>query len=260
MARYKLTVEYEGTRYSGWQVQKNARTIQGELIGAAKGMFKTDDFEIMGSGRTDAGVHALGQVAHLEAVTTLAPNIIQMKLNDKLPADINVLHVEKAAHDFHARHHAEARTYLYQIATRRTAFGKRYVWWIKDKLNVSVIQRAATLFEGMHDFRAFTKDNPTEKSTKVLLDELRVEQHGSLILFRITGSHFLWNMVRQVIGVLAEAGRGTLNESDIEALLKNKSSIQTNKYTAAPSGLFLERVYYKGDKRVHSLRPTLNID
>ncbi|MFM8178678.1 MAG: tRNA pseudouridine(38-40) synthase TruA, partial [Candidatus Kapaibacterium sp.] len=109
MPRYKLTLEYEGTRYSGWQVQKNARTVQGELIGAAKTVFNREDFELMGSGRTDAGVHAMAQVAHLDVQTMLAPHVIRMKLNDLLPADVHVLEVEKAGPRFHARHDAEAR-------------------------------------------------------------------------------------------------------------------------------------------------------
>src|SRR5512142_724730 len=108
MARFKMYLEYEGTRYSGWQVQKNARTIQGELLGAAHEIFKTTAVELYGSGRTDAGVHALCQVAHLDVDTVLAPEIIRMKLNDGLPADINVLEVAKAPRTFHARHDAVA--------------------------------------------------------------------------------------------------------------------------------------------------------
>ena len=127
MARFKLTMEYEGTRYSGWQVQKNARTVQGEILGAARKVFQRDDFELMGSGRTDAGVHAMGQVAHLEVQTMLAPHIMRMKINDELPADIHVLDISKAQPRFHARHDAEARSYLYHISTRRSAFAKRFV-------------------------------------------------------------------------------------------------------------------------------------
>ncbi|MGH2569091.1 MAG: tRNA pseudouridine(38-40) synthase TruA, partial [Bacteroidota bacterium] len=129
MPRFKLTLEYEGTRYSGWQIQKNARTVQGEFVQAIHKVFRTNEFEFHGSGRTDAGVHALMQVAHLDVKTVLAPEIIRMKLNDELPADINILEIEKAAPTFHARHDAVARRYLYQVSRRRTAFGKRFVWW-----------------------------------------------------------------------------------------------------------------------------------
>ena len=108
MPRFKVTLEYEGTRYSGWQVQKNARTVQGELHRALHSVFNTAAFELYASGRTDAGVHALGQVAHLDVNTVLAPEIIRMKVNDKLPPDINIIEVEKAARTFHARHDATA--------------------------------------------------------------------------------------------------------------------------------------------------------
>jgi tRNA pseudouridine38-40 synthase len=258
LSRYKLTIEYEGTRYSGWQAQKNARTVQGELIGAAKKIFNRDDFELMGSGRTDAGVHAIAQVAHLEVQSVLAPNIIRMKLNDELPADLNVLDVVKADARFHARHDAVARSYLYQISTRRSAFGKRFVWWVKDKLDLAEMKKAAGLFEGMHDFRSFTRDDPEEKSTKVLLDEVRIEKVGALILIRITGSHFLWNMVKQMVGVLVEVGRGNFFITDVDRFLRTNTD-EARKYTASPSGLFLERVYYKGEEREKGLKPVIEV-
>ncbi len=258
MPRYKLTVEYEGTRYSGWQVQKNARTVQGELIGAAKTVFNRDDFELMGSGRTDAGVHAMAQVAHLDVQTMLAPHVIRMKMNDLLPADVHVLEVEKAGPRFHARHDAEARSYLYHISTRRSAFGKRFVWWVKDRLDVAAMERTADLFGGMHDFASFTRDDPKEKSTQVLVESMRVVPHGALILVQITASHFLWNMVRQLVGTLVEVGRGNVSSSTVHQWLRTRDD-SSRQFTASPSGLFLERVYYKGDKRAHEIRPVMEI-
>lgn len=258
MPRYKLTIEYEGTRYSGWQAQKNARTVQGELLGAARTVFQTEDMELYGSGRTDSGVHALAQTAHLDVRTMLAPDIIRMKINDELPADISLLRVEKVSSKFHARHDAEARSYLYQISRRRTALGKRYVWWIKDKLDAAAMASAAMEFSGMHDFRSFTADDPDEKSTKVAVESCRVTESGSLILVRITGSHFLWNMVRRMVGVLAEVGRGKLTPTDIALFLRKKSDAPA-KLTAPPSGLFLERVYYPGDKRYLDITPVVNL-
>lgn len=258
MPRFKLFLEYEGTRYSGWQVQKNARTIQGELIGVVRKVFETDEFELYGAGRTDAGVHALGQVAHLDVKTVLAPEIIRQRMNDNLPADINILEAEKAAKNFHARHDALARVYLYQISRRRTAFGKRYVWWIKDTLDAAKMQDAARLFLGMKNFASFTADDAEEKSTSVLVRDITIREAGAVILFRITGSHFLWKQVRQIVGVLAEVGRGHLTQGDIRRFLE----VQTNEpaqYTAPPSGLFLERVIYKGDPLEVPLGPVLNL-
>jgi len=258
MPRYKITLEYEGTRFSGWQVQKNARTIQGELIGASKTVFATDSFELYGSGRTDAGVHALEQVIHLDVKTMLAPHIIRQKLNDELPSDISILQVEKADDRFHARHHAVSRTYLYQISRRRTAFGKKLVWWIKDNLDITAMQKAASHFEGMHDFRSFTADDPDEKSTKVDIMSISVREHGDLILISITGSHFLWSMVRRMVGVIAEVGRGKMKADEIPILLKKPSNVPAL-LTCPPSGLFLAKVSYNKHDKIEIVHPILHI-
>jgi tRNA pseudouridine38-40 synthase len=259
MARFKVFLEYEGTRYSGWQIQKNGRTVQGEITAALRDILKSTDFEFYGSGRTDAGVHALMQVAHLEAKTVLAPEILKMKLNDLLPADINILEVEKANKDFHARQDAVSRSYLYQISRRRTAFGKRYVWWVKDTLDFHRMEKASALFVGMKDFQSFTADDPEENSTKVGIERVELAEAGSLILVRIVGSHFIWKMVRQVVGVLVEAGRGKLSPEDISAMFQKKSDIPA-RLTAPPSGLFLEFVIYKGDSPPGELHPVMPID
>ena len=256
MARFKMYVEYEGTRYSGWQVQKNVRTVQGKLLEAAEKIFKNEKVDVQGSGRTDAGVHALCQVAHLEVKTVLAPEIIRMKLNDELPSDINILDVGRTHPKFHARHDAISRSYLYQISRRRTAFGKNYVWWIKDKLDYSRMQSSAEKFIGIHDFASFADEDQEEKSTKVLIEDIQMEEEGDLILVRIIGSHFLWKMVRRMIGVLVEIGRGKLLEQDLKRFLNSKSS-EPAKFTAPPSGLFLEQVIYKGESLNHEFKPTI---
>ncbi|HRK04535.1 MAG TPA: tRNA pseudouridine(38-40) synthase TruA [Chlorobiota bacterium] len=244
MARFSFLIEYEGTRYSGWQIQKNARTVQGELMAAIAEGMNVRDFEFVGAGRTDAGVHASGQVAHLDVQTMLAPHVIRMKVNDLLPADINVIDVVKADPRFHARHSAVSRGYLYQISRRRTAFGKRYVWWIKDKLNAGAMAEACSTFEGFHDFRSFTADDPDEKSTTVELRECSLHEYGDLLVIRIRGSHFLWKMVRQMVGVIAEVGRGKLEPGGIRELLRSPSTFPALK-TAPPSGLFLDHVLYE---------------
>ncbi len=256
--RFKLYIEYEGTQYSGWQVQKNVRTVQGKLLEAAEKIFKNQKVDIQGSGRTDAGVHALCQVAYLEVKSVLAPGIIRMKFNDELPPDINILEVEKTNPKFHARHDAISRSYLYQISKRRTAFEKNYVWWIRDKLNFVKIQSAAKLFLGMHDFASFTDEDHEEKSTKVLIEDVQIKENGELILVRIVGSHFLWKMVRRMIGVLVEIGRGKLSENDLKQFLQSKSR-EPARFTAPPSGLFLEQVIYEGEKLNLDLLPAIYI-
>lgn len=245
-SRFKLFIEYEGTRYSGWQKQENAKTIQGTIIKAATEIFGNDFIDFQGSGRTDSGVHAICQVAHLDAKTMLAPEIIKIKLNDFLPHDINILEVEKAKRDFHSRHEAKSRSYIYQISIRRTAFNKNLVWWIKDKLDFNKMESVSKLFLGMNDFASFSDDEPEEKSTKVLIDDIQMKKEGDLIFIRIVGSHFIWKMVRRIVGVLVEIGRGNKSEKDVMFYLNNKSN-EPAKFTAPPSGLFLERITY-GDE------------
>lgn len=244
---WKLLIEYDGTRYSGWQKQQHARTVQGELLKAAEDFLQTK-VEIGGSGRTDSGVHALGQVAHLKVREGVRPppaQQLRMGLNDRLPHDINVLNVEPAPHHFHARHDAVARFYLYQIATRRTAFGKPYVWWVKDRLNVALMQEACALLAGRHDFRSFTEQTPGQLSTIVLVETAYIFTSGSLILFRIGASHFLWKMVRRIVGALVMTGRGKLPVADFRQLLEGDSR-EAAAWTAPPAGLFLERVLCGG--------------
>jgi len=257
-SRFKIFIEYDGTRYSGWQKQENARTIQGMIIKAAKEIFGDSFIDLQGSGRTDSGVHAVCQVAHIDVKTVLAPEIIRMKLNDLLPYDINILEIRKTSSIFHARHYANSRSYIYQISKRRTAFGKNYVWWVKDKLDFKKMESASKLFTGMHDFSSFSDDDPEEKSTKVLIDHIKIKEEGDLILIRICGSHFIWKMVRRIVGVLVEVGRGKKSEGDIINYLKNKSAA-TAKFTAPPSGLFLEKVFYEEDKLLKELASIFRI-
>src|ERR1051325_2674123 len=141
--RFRLTIEYAGTRYSGWQIQKNAKTVQGEIDRAVREITKRNDFELYGSGRTDAGVHALAQVAHLDVVTTLPPETLRRRLNAGLPPDTTIPAAPGVPHRFQARHDAVARRYLYQIARRRTAFAKPYVWWVKEAIDVDRMRTAA---------------------------------------------------------------------------------------------------------------------
>jgi tRNA pseudouridine38-40 synthase len=262
MPRFKLVIEYAGTRYSGWQIQKNARTVQGEIDRAVRQVSKRREFELYGSGRTDAGVHALAQVAHLELYTDLPAETLRRRLNDELPADIHVRAIDKAPHRFHARHDALARCYLYQIARRRTAFGKPLVWWIREPLDLGAMREAAAAFVGLKDFDAFTADDPEEKSTRVLVDRVEIAEAGALVLIRVQGSHFLWKMVRRMVGVLAAVGRGDLKASAAAALLAGTApaSLAPAALAAPAAGLFLEAVMYKGDPVPGPIRPVITID
>ncbi|HOD29349.1 MAG TPA: tRNA pseudouridine(38-40) synthase TruA [Syntrophales bacterium] len=246
MTRYRLTLEYDGTGYRGWQTQQNARSVQGTVREAARTLLGAA-VDLQGAGRTDAGVHALGQVAHLDAPVRMPVRKLQEGLNDLLPAGIHVLRVEDAPPDFHARHHARARSYVYLISRRRTAFGKRYVWWVRDRLDVKAMQSAARDIAGFHDFASFA-DRRLEKgrSTRVQVERAELFERGELIVFRIAGSHFLWKMVRRLVGTLVEIGRGSLPPRELKTLLDRVSEAPAA-WTAPPSGLYLEQVLYEGD-------------
>ncbi|MCS7000757.1 MAG: tRNA pseudouridine(38-40) synthase TruA [Candidatus Kapabacteria bacterium] len=256
--RYKLTIEYDGSRYRGWQIQPNVRTIQGELITALRAATGDPTVTCTGAGRTDAGVHALGQVAHTDLVTRMTPEELCAAINAHLPADIHVLTAEPVSHRFDARKSAVARSYLYQIALRRGAFVKDYAWWVQSSLDIARMKRAGELLEGSHDFRSFAKPNPETNSYRVLLEEVRIEQHGALVLIRLTASHFLWHMARAIVGTLVRIGKGEIDDNTLLGYLHTPTP-EPLKHLAPAAGLFLERVYYKGDSRGGELIPTINL-
>ena len=228
MPRYKLTIEYDGNPFSGWQMQPNRPSVQAALEDAVKALTGSAS-TVHGAGRTDAGVHALAQIAHLDVSTRLPAGTLGRRLNDELPADINILAAAQVPHRFHARHDAVARRYLYQIARRRTALAKAYVWWVKEPIDVTRMQEGALAFVGMRDFRSFAaadaRDEPGEAppSTLVRVDGLDVIEDGDLVLVSIHGSHFLWKMVRRIVGVLVEIGRGALEPGLVASLLAGGS-------------------------------------
>lgn len=262
---WKLTIEYDGTKYSGWQEQQNARTVQGQIRKAAAEFFD-GEIDIQGAGRTDAGVHARAQVAHLRVRRANqadqrrwpTPDEILQALNSRLPSDVCILDVTEAPASFHARHDAIARTYIYQISTRRTAFFKKYVWWVKEPLDVAAMSSAARLLIGRHNFSAFRaqdKSRPDE-SPIVVVEDAGIEQDGDLIVFRITASHFVWRMVRRLVGALVKLGLGEITADDFSCLLEGKlqPKLDVAAWTAPASGLFLDRVIY-GDGTTREARP-----
>jgi len=197
--------------------------------------------DIGGAGRTDAGVHAAGQVAHLRIHKAIDPILMTRKMNDLLPHDINILDAVRASDRFHARHDAVSRVYLYQIATRRTAFAKSFVWWIKDRLDLEAMRNAAIGISGRHDFSAFTDRRlKADESRVVVVNACEVGQQDEIILIRIIASHFLWKMVRKIVAYLVEIGRGATN--DLEIRLREDGEVFHP--TAPPSGLFLEAITY----------------
>jgi tRNA pseudouridine38-40 synthase len=246
MSRFRIRIEYDGSRYHGWQQNAGVKTIQRELISACEQLFHTKKIELYGAGRPDTGVHALGMVAHLDVPTQMHPENITTRLNDLLPYDINILSTKRCDATFHARHSAVARSYVYVISRRRSAFGKRYLWWVKEPLSVGKMREAAGILKGFHDFSSFGATSPEEKSTQVNLSHLAVEEQGDLITIHLVGSHFLWMMVRRLTGVLVHAGKGKLSVKEIRSFIDTKSE-RPAQLAAPPSGLYLERVYYPGE-------------
>jgi tRNA pseudouridine38-40 synthase len=247
----RATLEYDGSRYRGWQAQLNARTVQGTLLEVLRQALGPS-VRVNGAGRTDAGVHALGQVAsvHLPRGERL-PDLgaLRRTINGLLPADINVLSLTTVPPGFHARHDAVLRFYRYRIARRKTAFGKPWVYWVRDPLDVAAMRRSAERLVGRHDFASFCENPEGHESTLVEVSLASVETARSepdLVIFRIGASHFLWKMVRRVVGTLLEVGAGRIPESRVAELLTTRSS-EPARLTVPPSGLFLEAVLYPGD-------------
>jgi len=261
---WKLTIEYDGTRYYGWQEQKSVRTVAGEVRRAAEA-FINQPAELFGAGRTDAGVHALAQVARLRVTRHVKPGGLQHGINEHLPPDINILRVEETSDQFNPRRDAVARYYLYQISTRRTAFAKKAVWWVKDRLDLEAMQEASALLIGRHDFARFCDKRAGDQSTIVVIERVELGREGDLILFRIGASHFLWKMVRRITGALVEVGRGGLRINEFQSLFEDSrlkraaSAFDTAAHTSPPSGLFLERVVFQADERPGALVPALAV-
>ena len=260
MKTWRLIVEYDGTKYSGWQEQKNARTVQGQLRKAAEEVFGCE-VDIQGAGRTDAGVHARAQVAHLRVAEDRRSNPrfpstqdLFRAINQRLPSDVCLIDIVEADNRFHARHDALGRTYIYQISKRRTAFFKKYVWWIKEPLDVAAMADAAKMLIGRHDFVAFRAHDPArpDESTIVVVEDAGIEIEGDLVIFRITASHFLWRMVRRVVGVLVKLGAGEITIEDFQRLLEGKGTekLDVAAWTAPAAGLFLEKIDYPAQPRV----------
>jgi tRNA pseudouridine38-40 synthase len=252
---WKLTIEYDGSRYSGWQEQKNARSVMGELRKACEAVTSAE-VEIQGAGRTDAGVHALAQVAHLRyaAPRPMPAQALRNRLNAELPHDIAIVDAEPAPPGFHARHDAISRVYLYRISQRKRAFAKPYVWWVKDPLDVPAMARAARRIEGRHDFSCFRASDPArpEESPVVVVSSANVElDPDGLILFRIEASHFVWRMVRRLTGALVRIGTHELAEEEFGRLLTGRvrNGPDIAAWTAPASGLFLESVRYPAPSR-----------
>ncbi len=250
MHNFKLTIEYDGTRYSGWQRQANEPTIQAEIEKALSAMTRTA-VTLHGAGRTDAGVHALGQVANVRCDTRLTPDQILKGLNSLLPPDIAVRECSRVQEDFHARFSAKRKTYRYRILNRevRSAVDRHFSWFIHTPLDLAAMQAAAGRLVGRRDFKAFESAGSPRAHTvrQVSAAEWGHERESGLSIFRIEADGFLRgmvrNMVRNIVGTLVAVGRGKLDPAGVEAILASRDRRQAGP-TAPARGLFLVEVHY----------------
>jgi tRNA pseudouridine38-40 synthase len=263
-----LLIEYDGSRFQGWQKQGPKQTAQGvrTVSGTLERVLQEGGIQVAalgGSGRTDAGVHALGQVAHLhlKAGDAPRPRDLQRLFDEGLPADVAVRAVATCSPKFHARHEAMSRSYIYQISQRRSAFAKPYVWWVKAPMDLRKLAEAWSAFEGAYDLSAFADLEPGEDPRCQILSSELIE-HGSLVLLRVVAVHFLRRQVRRMVGAAVHCALGKERPGRILLDLQNPSE-EANLYwgaTAAPSaGLFLERVRYPGDPIEDPLRPVVPV-
>jgi len=238
----RLTLEYDGSRYRGWQIQMREKTVAGVLTWAIANVTR-ERVTLFGAGRTDAGVHADGQVANFRTHTPMPATHLLDAVNRELPPDVNILKVEDVPLDFHARHSARQRRYRYQIALRRSAFLKPYSWWIHDPPDREMLRVAASYLVGRHDFTPFSDRGRKVDEPIVEVYEAAFQEQPPLLHFRIAADHFLPRMVRRIVGVLVRIGHNEFPPERIKDFLAGTTPIPDD--TMAPAaGLFLEKVEY----------------
>lgn len=245
MPRYKLTIEYDGTPYCGWQMQENAPSVQAHLADAVKA-FSGEDFVPRGAGRTDTGVHALGQVAHLDLAKEWDPETVRDAINAHLrPQPIVVLDCAAVGDDFDARFSAMKRHYLYRIVNRRSplALDKDRAWPVFRPLDTDAMHEAAQVLVGRHDFSTFRAAECQANSPEKTLDFLEVSRHGEEIAIRTHARSFLHTQVRSMVGSLKRVGEGSWTAQDLKAALEARDRAACGPL-APPCGLYLTQVDY----------------
>lgn len=254
MPCYKLLLAYDGTSYSGWQIQPNAPSIQQKLQEALKVFLGGEKVAVIGSGRTDAGVHALGQVAHFRTEKILDPNRLLLALNGLLPQTIRVKQAESVPPDFHAQYHAVSKEYHYHLYLERVMnpFQRLYSWHVLRKLDLSLLKEGALLFVGTHDFTSFANEreagsvsrNPVRTLYRL---DVCFEEGGVRLEFE--GNGFLYKMVRNIVGTLVDLASHRCSIPEILSIFEARDRRQAGR-AAPPQGLFLVRVNYEADERL----------
>jgi tRNA pseudouridine38-40 synthase len=240
----KLTLEYDGSNYSGWQLQPNHDSVQGRIEAALERIFSAP-VRVYGSGRTDAGVHARGQVAAISIPRPFEPAELQRALNAMLPNDIVVLEVAPAADNFDPRRAARSRVYEYRVLNRKiaSAFEYRYSWLVREPLDLAAMNEAARIFVGEHDFAAFRSLGTAMTTTVRRVISSEWTRDGDIVRYRVEGTSFLRHMVRAMVAAMVEAGRGKLTPEKIAMILDSRDR-QAAPANAPPGGLYLVEVRY----------------
>ena len=245
MRNIKLLIAYDGSRYNGWQRQENTEnTIQGKLETLLSKM-TGEMVEIHGSGRTDAGVHAKGQVANFHTDTKMTIEEIKEYMNEYLPMDIAVLEAKDAAERFHSRLNVKRKTYCYHIWNSQVpnVFARKYSYQVPEPLDLEAMKKAAFYLLGTHDFKSFCARKKMKKSTVRMIESIDFQKEGDMIQITYRGNGFLYNMVRILTGTLIEVGKGERQPEEMKEILESQDRAKAG-FTAPAQGLFMERVAY----------------
>jgi len=245
MKNIKLDIQYDGTDYHGWQIQKNAVTIQGIMTKAVSDLCGSDT-QIIGCGRTDSGVHAESYICNFLSDISIPPEKIPFALNHRLPDDIICKSAEYMPFIFHSKNSAAAKTYVYNVynSSFPNVFNQKYSWHIKGNLNINNMILASKSFLGEHDFIGFASSGFSVKTTIRTIYSLNISQNDKMIVLSVTGNGFLYNMVRIIAGTLVFVGLGKINPHDMTEILNSKDRTRAG-ITAPPNGLFLKEVFYE---------------
>src|SRR5262245_1077749 len=242
MRNFKLILEYDGSKFYGWQFQPQLRTVQGEVERALEVLLR-EKVRVHVAGRTDTGVHACGQVLSFKTGAEISPASVPRSLNGILSRDVVVKHAEIAPLHFHARFDAISRQYRYVLSRYPVAVGRGYAYFCKFPLDMPVMQHAAQHLLGEHNFRAFCSSATEDPHYLSRVEEFEWKDNGERIMMRIRANRFLRGMVRIIVGTLIEVGRGRMAPEQVGAILQQQQRVAAG-MTAPPHGLFLEKVYY----------------
>ncbi|MEX0994761.1 MAG: tRNA pseudouridine(38-40) synthase TruA [Balneolaceae bacterium] len=242
MARWKILLEYDGTRFRGWQKQRHGRTVQAELEKALT-TFCQQKINVMGQGRTDSGVHAAGQVAHADLPEQAPVERLLPAMRGLLPCDMAVINAEQVPENFHARFDATSRRYRYQIARRPLPL-KRHLYWIHiQELEADILHKCASLIIGEHNFKNYSRQDVKEQNTVCRITTSQWDIDGDLYIYRIEGNRFLRHLVRRLVGTMQQAAIGKLSVDHFSHLLAARD-VSKKGHAAPPEGLILEKVRY----------------